>query len=300
MENTRCPICFRNKVGASTIVDGYLQCIHCQTIWNPKFKNPQYKSNYYEGKSSIISLAFSHIMKILYKCREMYVGTDKKDLWIDVGAGDGGFLEQVNSGKKIGVEVSQYGRKNMEKRGIKTLSPEAFTKSRNLQADVISFWHVLEHVIEPKFLLVAAQKNLKENGRIIIGIPNANSFEFRLFKEKWFHFAPLHHKWHFTAKGLKTLLAKEGFVVQKIDYWSPEHQIAGLVQSFINITASSNNLLHKLVKRREPDTKIFLRDGVLIVFWLTLGLPIVFGFWVFAAVNHRPGTLVVVAQPRKL
>ena len=73
--------------------------------------------------------------------------------------------------KKIRIgTITQTGRKIMTEKDLITLTPAQFLKSFNLNASVISFWHVLEHIENPDDYLKAAERNLNKKGKIIIGI----------------------------------------------------------------------------------------------------------------------------------
>lgn len=262
----------------------------------PKIK---YGQEYYQGKSTIVSMLFTPITNFFYLLRNLYIGPGEKELWIDVGAGDGAYLKRVNAKQKIGVEASSVARKMMERRGIKTMTPHKFLQGKNLEADVISFWQVLEHIGKPWLFLQAARHNIKRNGKIVIGIPNIDSFEFRLFGESWFHLAPRYHLWHFSPKAIGKLLAKEGFRIKFIDYFAPEHHLTGLIQSIINKTAGSRDVLHKIAKRQGNGIDPSIKDFFWIIFWMSLGLPIVFIFWILSALCKKSGTVVLVAKFKK-
>ena len=197
---------------------------------------------------------------------------------------------------KIGVEISKTGRKIMNNIGIKTLTPSEFLKSKGLKANVISFWHVLEHIKNPWDYLSAAKRNLLPNGEIVIGIPNIDSWDFKIFTNDWFHLVPKYHIWHYSPKTISIMLKSTGFKVVNIDYWSIEHHLPGLLQSFINKTSGSHNVLHKLVKRETDLMSTGWSDVFWIIFWLTLGFPFVVVFWIVNSFFHHSGTIIVTAK----
>src|SRR3990167_3619825 len=162
----------------------------------------------------------------------------------------------------------------MKESGLDTLSDKEFIRTKGLGADVISFWHVLEHVEKPEEYLDAARNNLKKGGKIIIGVPNIDSFEFKFSKQYWFHLQPQFHLWHYSPSSLKKLLQKSKFKINTIDYWSIEHHLTGVLQTFINkFSGSKENVLHRLVKRSAGGSKVRLGDIFWSGFFLTLGAP---------------------------
>ena len=183
----------------------------------------------------------------------------------------------------------------MKKIGLLTLSDKEFLVSKNLRADVISFWHVIEHLEEPDRYLSVAYENLNKNGKIVLGIPNHRSFEFKVFGRHWFHLVPEYHIWHFSLKSITQLLNRTGFTVNLVDNWSIEHHLTGILQSFINRSTGSDSVLHRLVKRG-MNYSLSFKDAFWSVFWLSIGLPIVLFFWILSSVFNQSGTIVIVAD----
>lgn len=294
-KSQKCSICGKGEVLESRELKNYWFCASCGTYRIKRKTKVEYGEEYYEGNSGLATKLFEPISLFFYKIRSSYAKPGKKNIWVDVGAGEGKFLKAVNAKDKVGVEISLVGRKYMEKMGITTLSPSVYLNKKRMNADVISFWHVLEHVDNPGEYLLSAKRNLAPGGEIIIGIPNSDGLEFKFFREKWFHFAPDYHLWLFSLKGMKSLLKQLGFKIIRVDYWSPEHHLPGILQSFINATSGSENILHKLVKRGTDISNFSFEDIFWIIFWLTLGLPIVLIFWVLNSLLHKSGTVVIVA-----
>lgn len=295
-----CTFCKQKPSVSLYGLKSYWHCKTCDVAWMKKISKVEYSDTYYKGTSSFASRIFTPIGKMFYNIRETYAGNGLKKVWIDIGAGDGGFLSNVKARKKIGVEVSYSGRKIMKGGGINTLTDKQFLKTKGLDANVISFWHMLEHVEKPLEYLDAAKKNLKQNGKIIIGIPNIDSFEFKFAKQYWFHLQPQFHLWHFSPKSLQKLLEKAGYTIKRIDYWSLEHHLTGVLQSIINKTSgSSDNVLHKLIKRGTGSSSLKVKDMFWVLFWMTIGSPFVIGFWIAGSLFRKSGTMIVVAVPLK-
>lgn len=294
IKKNKCPICKNIHISYLFCNNAYSFCRDCHTAFKINNSICNYSKEYYLGSSKIASKIFSIINNFFYFERRKFV-KEKSKLWIDVGAGDGSFLQTVSAKRKLGVEISLSGRSLMQEKSINVATPGNFLKSKKLNADVISFWHSLEHVNDPRKYLLASFKNLKENGNLIIGIPNINSLESALFKDKWFHLAPKYHMWHFSPFSITYLLEDCGFTVKKIDYFSFEHHFAGLIQSAINKTSGSSDILHKLFKRRSDLSAFSLKDKFWCFFWFTFGLPFLIIFFFFAVVIKRSGTIVVLA-----
>ena len=78
--------------------------------------------------------------------------------------------------------------------------------------NVITFWDVLEHVLNPATFLSSVQQILKKDGLIAFSIPNISSMLARLAKGKWWTLRPEQHLWHFTLQTLKQLLYERHFM----------------------------------------------------------------------------------------
>ena len=100
--------------------------------------------------------------------------------------------------------------------------------------DVITLYHVLEHLSYPKETLMKVREILKEDGILIITAPNFASPEAKIFKDRWFHLDVPRHLYHFTPTSLHRLLNEAGFKVVKTSYFSREHNYPGLKYSFYN------------------------------------------------------------------
>lgn len=293
-----CPICRSSNVNSLHSCNLYNYCHSCQVAWLKKRIQPVYKTNYYQGKLSWAKGMFAPLQNFFYRQRIGYINLKNIKTWIDIGAGDGEFLQHISSDKKIGVEISESGRKMMEQSGILAMSPSQFLEKSSLGASVISFWHVLEHVDQPERYLNAARNNLLKTGKLVIGVPNISSLEFKIFGKNWFHFVPEYHCWCFSTQSLPLLVKKCGFTIEKTDFWEIEHNLSSILQSFINYTSQTHNILHQLIKRQVGLGKIGFREIFWVIFWLTLGLPVVALFWMLSSSLHLSGALVVIASPK--
>ncbi len=290
-----CPICQRTPVISLPDYSAYYYCPNCQTAWLKKIPLDKYTKSYYQGQSSLAVKLFQLPTSFFYWLRGTYAPHPVK-LWLDVGAGDGGFLKTIQAKRKIGVEISKSGRAFLSQLGLETMSDSQFLKSRGLQADVISFWHSLEHVKLPQIYLRTAKLNLKPGGVLIIAVPNISSLEFKFFKQYWFHLVPKFHLWHFSLESLNLLLKREQMIIDQIDYFCLEHNFTGLLQSFVNYFSHTDNVLQRLFKRSPNQQKIPISGWLWSIFWLSLGLPLVILIYLIEAIFHLSGTIIINAR----
>jgi 2-polyprenyl-3-methyl-5-hydroxy-6-metoxy-1,4-benzoquinol methylase len=81
--------------------------------------------------------------------------------------------------------------------------------------DVISSFHVIEHVDSPRSFIQAAAERLKPGGLLVIETPNIDSFPFRILKARWRQFIPEHY-YFFSPSTLTKLLTGHGLKVDRI------------------------------------------------------------------------------------
>jgi SAM-dependent methyltransferase len=93
---------------------------------------------------------------------------------LDVGCGPGWFLEAVGSAwKRLGLEASVQAVVEMEKRGITNACDLGHVKDE--WADVVMFYHVIEHIADPVDAIGEIRRILKPGGWLILGTPDFDS-----------------------------------------------------------------------------------------------------------------------------
>jgi SAM-dependent methyltransferase len=154
---------------------------------------------------------------------------------LDVGCGTGDRLDVFRrSGfETFGVEISgsaDYASKVMNltvRKGdlFEANFPDAFF-------DVITLYHVLEHTHDPSGVCREICRVLKEDGHLVIQVPNPDSWQYRIFRERWAAFDVPRDLYYFNPKTLKALLEKAGLDVVKIDHfmnwWHPPTLVISL------------------------------------------------------------------------
>jgi SAM-dependent methyltransferase len=95
----------------------------------------------------------------------------------------------------------------------------------------ITMFHVLEHLYDPRAYLESARGLLKPNGRLIVQVPNAACWQFRLLGPRWTGVDVPRHLTDFRARDLEALLAAAGFEVLRRKHFSLRDNPAGLASS---------------------------------------------------------------------
>jgi len=212
-------------------------CTTCQngfTVPSPKNLAKYYPKTYY---SPVKSLIYNLLQ---YRRPQIIREYKKSGRILDIGCSDGSLEEFLPEFDYTGVETAFAGtkQKNILIGGIEkvALKTESY--------DVVSFWESLEHVSDPSEALAKAYRALKQNGTLIIECPNYASLERLPFGSRWFHLDPPRHLSHFTPRGLRNLLEKQGFgVIRQEQLFAPEYTPVGLAQSVMYLISPKLNLV---------------------------------------------------------
>lgn len=109
--------------------------------------------------------------------------------------------------------------------------------------DVITMWHSLEHLYEPILTLKEAKRILKDDGLLIIAVPNVDSFAAKVFKKYWYQLEIPIHLIAFTPDSITRMLDAAGFKAKKIYY---DRRNSPLKQSLLNLKDGKYRLLSRL------------------------------------------------------
>jgi 2-polyprenyl-3-methyl-5-hydroxy-6-metoxy-1,4-benzoquinol methylase len=140
---------------------------------------------------------------------------------LDYGAGTGAFLEMCKKNKweALGIEPDETARKVMaEKFKISSYTSleEAKIDSAFFGFDVITAWHVLEHVPNIKETIEIFKSLLKEKGILIVAVPNPTSHDAFFYKENWAAYDVPRHLWHFAPADMVKLMEDHGFKLKQM------------------------------------------------------------------------------------
>lgn len=151
-------------------------------------------------------------------CSAVHTYAGKPGRILDIGCATGLFLDGMKSlgWETVGVEPSdvaaQYARTRM---GLNvfhgTLESAAFPDS---SFDVVTLWDVFEHLHDPIATLAEIRRILRPDGKLVISIPNPDSFEAHFFKQHWLGWDLPRHLNLFRPLHLETRLRSLGIAVE--------------------------------------------------------------------------------------
>ena len=135
---------------------------------------------------------------------------------LDIGCGTGDFLKiaKDNQWNVFGIEPNENARLIANKKTNNTVYDSDQLLQFEAQCfDVITLWHVLEHLPKLEEHLVLFESLLKPNGRLVIAVPNYKSFDALYYKNYWAAFDVPRHLWHFSQKTISKLVEQKGMKV---------------------------------------------------------------------------------------
>ena len=181
-----------------------------------------YKSEDYishtDSKKSFFDKVYQGVRKFTLRKKLSLINSfhfsEKKIL--DVGSGTGDFLSicKNNHWKSFGVEPGLDARKISLDKNVNVVDSLSSLKEGDF--DVITLWHVLEHVENLYEYIQALKNKLQPNGIIIVAVPNFKSYDANYYKEHWAAFDVPRHLWHFSQKSIEMIFGKFFMKVEKV------------------------------------------------------------------------------------
>ncbi|MFL5322276.1 MAG: class I SAM-dependent methyltransferase, partial [Myxococcaceae bacterium] len=202
----------------------------------------------------------------------------------------------------VGLEPFSLGEPTVEEHLQLIRAPLEDAAPKLGKFDVITLWHVLEHLHTPVETLRKLSELLNPGGALIISVPNFQSVQSQVFGGSWFHLDPPRHLLHFEPGTLSETLSRAGFQLDRERKFFPEYGSSGWVQSALNRVLPHNNYLYEVVKDRGALSRMSAASvAAHLAGSVILGAP-VFALSVpleaLAAAANRPAALTVSAVKR--
>jgi 2-polyprenyl-3-methyl-5-hydroxy-6-metoxy-1,4-benzoquinol methylase len=239
MENlSECPVC-KNALFSEFLQsrDFFLSqepfiivsCDRCGFRFTNPRPSPEEIERYYKSEEYIShDTAGKGIFPRLYRVVRNYSIRRKYNLvksmaggktLLDIGCGTGEFLSYCKrmGYETFGIEPSDKARAFANEKLNLNVRPESgLQECGNGTMDVITLWHVLEHVHDLNGRMRKIREIIKETGKVIIAVPNSGSPDAAYYKEFWAAYDLPRHLYHFTRSSLEELAQKNGFNVEMI------------------------------------------------------------------------------------
>lgn len=230
---SKCPWCDSPDIRQGSKIHDYFltmeefsifSCNSCGLVFTnprPKLENLglYYQSDkYYSHTSSqggIIPFIYRKVKEINLKTKFKQVTAGSViNKVLDIGCGTGDFL---NVCKKSGMEI--YGiepeskARNLAKEILKVeiLHPDQSEKIPDESLDLITMWHVLEHVPDLNKQISELSRIIKKGGKVVIALPVYESYDAEVYKEKWAAWDVPRHLYHFNKAVISKMMLANGF-----------------------------------------------------------------------------------------
>lgn len=138
---------------------------------------------------------------------------------LDIGAGSGHFvgraktagytvlgLEPDADARKVAKELNDVDLENLDR--LYELTPATY--------DVVTMWHVLEHVYNLSDDVKQIASLIQSNGVWVIAVPNYTSFDATYYGSYWAAYDVPRHLYHFEPNSIIPLIEKNGFTFEKM------------------------------------------------------------------------------------
>ena len=228
-----CPLCQSTSVSFEKNVRDYSitreafdlwQCSDCgflftqdapsETAISPFYKSEDYVSHSDTSRGlfyKVYHLVRKHMLSQKYSLiRQLKSGPRL----LDVGCGTGYFLNYM---KEKGYEVKGIEKDDearyfaIRKFDLPVVDPGEFFNSECFEADVITLWHVLEHLHDIEGYMGRFKKDLASGGKLVIAVPNYTSTDARIYGEYWAGYDVPRHLWHFSPSTVEKMMINHGF-----------------------------------------------------------------------------------------
>jgi SAM-dependent methyltransferase len=138
---------------------------------------------------------------------------------LDHGCGTGEFLDYCkNHGWDVtGLEPGDDARNMAIKNyGLNVVKETEINSLEEKRFDAITLWHVLEHVYPLNERIQKLKSLLKDDGVLIVAVPNHNTAEEKKYKENWAAYDVPRHIWHFDKTSMRSLMKNNGLEVVEV------------------------------------------------------------------------------------
>ncbi len=197
------------------------QCYQTDPI--PLDLDRYYESDAYishtDGKKSLFEVLYQIAKNFTLISKKKLVRNlflnQKKLKILDIGCGTGDFLKVLpDTYSKFGIEPNSIAQALAKEKGIDCVTSD---KAIEEKFDLISMWHVLEHVRDLEEQFSTFDRLLNDNGKIIIAVPNYESYDAIYYEKFWAAYDVPRHVWHFSKNSIKIISKQFGYELKKMN-----------------------------------------------------------------------------------
>jgi 2-polyprenyl-3-methyl-5-hydroxy-6-metoxy-1,4-benzoquinol methylase len=254
-----CPACrsaditFVLKAKDETVSKEYFeiwQCNNCRLRFTQDVPDEKNIGSYYQSSDYISHSNTSQglVNKLYHTVRSFTLKSKRKLIekssgkkqgnLLDIGAGTGAFASTMkNSGWNVtALEPDATARANAQKDfGVELQPTENLFSLQPKTFDVITLWHVLEHVHDLHKYLDTFFSLLVDGGTLIIAVPNYTSYDAQTYSDNWAAYDVPRHLYHFSPKSMQQLLTIHHFKLkQRKPMWFDSFYVSLLSEKYVS------------------------------------------------------------------
>lgn len=206
------------------------ECLKCGLLFTeprPKLEEiaKYYQSEEYyshqENKKGFVPHIYEEVKSINLKKKYKMATKDlEPGRMLEIGCGAGDFLHimEIHGWDCTGIEPSESAKEIATKK-VKAvlLNPQEINQLEDESFDLITMWHVLEHVDNLKEEIYQLQRLLKKGGRLVLALPNFKSADAQYYKEYWAAYDVPRHLNHFCRESINNIFKTTDFKRIKTD-----------------------------------------------------------------------------------
>lgn len=234
---SNCPLCGKQEFEERfTCRDYYAtgetfhlyECKECHFLFTQDFPSQTSIDKYYcaenyishsDTQRGLVNKLYHIVRRFMLKRKSALVEKHSKGKrLLDIGTGTGYFAQAMKQkGWEVtAIEKSPQARVFAQKHfGLKIDAPELLDSYETGYFNVITLWHVLEHIEDLPQMWERLKEILHEEGTLILALPNPSSYDANHYKQNWAAYDVPRHLWHFTPATLAKWASLYGFTVKK-------------------------------------------------------------------------------------
>jgi len=157
---------------------------------------------------------------------------------LDLGSGTGAFVrEMMQHGWVVTGLEPDPGAREVARQTFhcELKNTDELFKLESHSFDAITLWHVLEHVHDLQKNVQQLKNLLKENGRLMVAVPNYSSFDASVYKQYWAAYDVPRHLYHFSPPSMKVLVENNGMrIIGYKPMWFDSYYVSLLSSKYKN------------------------------------------------------------------
>lgn len=246
-----------------------LQCDQCGLVITTPRPDSDQLGRYYISEeyishtnksASIIDTVYLRARRLTLRWKLRLLQTYSKPVagtLLDYGCGTGEFLAAAkqNGYTVAGVEPSQGARE----KALTITNAPIYGELQSLQTktfDIITLWHVLEHVPDVNSVIDQLCAKLTHNGTIFIAVPNHNSADGKHYGTNWAGYDVPRHLWHFSKRTMNLLLGNHGLQIRHLVPMKLDaYYVSLLSEKYIDGKQTVTNMMRAFLKGASSNIK---------------------------------------------